>query len=76
MGLNPRQTDADTSFQRVCHLRNINDFAQLAKGYCAGELELVTGIKAAGLRSLRSYGELDSQVATLKGYIQELGNLD
>ncbi|QDS67852.1 hypothetical protein FKW77_007579 [Venturia effusa] len=70
MVLRPEQTKSDSSFQRVKNLRNINDFAQFAKGCCTSGLELVEGMRDSGIDSLESCQHLSSHITTLKGYVK------
>lgn len=75
MVLRPEQTKADSSFHRVKNLRNINDFAQFAKGCCTSGLELVEGLRESGISSLQSCKDLYSHITTLKGYIKSCEGL-
>ncbi|TLD24526.1 hypothetical protein E2P81_ATG11862 [Venturia nashicola] len=70
MVLKPEQTHADTSFERVKNLRNINDFAQFAKGCCTSWLELAEGLRDGGLDLTGLSVDMNLQVTTMKGYIK------
>lgn len=75
MVLKLEQTNADTSFERVKNLRNINDFAQFAKGCCTSGLELVEGLRDGAFGFPGPLQDTNLQVTTLKAYIKSSESL-
>jgi hypothetical protein len=71
MVIKPEEAHANSSFQRVKALRNINDFAHFAKACCSSNLDLVTKLHESRLPAfVLASNELDSYITSLRGNIE------
>jgi hypothetical protein len=71
MVIKPEEAHANSSFQRVKALRNINDFAYFAKSCCSSNLDLVTRLHKTRLPPfILASGELESYFTSLRGNIE------
>jgi hypothetical protein len=70
MVVKPESADAESSFQRVQNLRNMNDFALFAKACCVSSLGVVEQLKSSAATPLQNANDLDVQMTMLRGYVE------